>query len=506
MKQKKFGRRIQNWHRPLGPSQFRRRFLVHRHDNPELLKLGHSYELPVDDGSCDEYWNYHDPFREPLFGLLPDWDYVDSDDVHGYVLEEFLEKILDPPTPLFRPEWVADSAADSQAEVMVGLAARHQIADSAIEGRLVEYLEKLARFSHHSDLLQHRIVEAIGVRRNLEVVKRVGIQFQSPHLAKRICLFAPFWVHEPQTWDQNGDAKAFLNHLFTFYAVPEFLYSEWFRELDGPRFKWLCWFLVLGQGGSLKRAGELFRWLVPGRFQYYLGYAPAHASPIEACIFSEVRRLGGSELDFARVIRNPAFVIDPTDHSANASYAGFWHETVRWLIEYRDAITDEESNLILSWAMHEYTEAAREHRQPFSWKGRSVPTTLERSIEYQRQVERPWSQYRWDSHGWDWVIDEAPHGTWSFTELTSGEELFHEGQAMHHCVGSYAARCAAGYSAIVSLSLDGIRRITLEINPKTKRVVQARGQFNREAHAEDQRAMEKWMRSVLKPDKLNQED
>jgi hypothetical protein len=260
---------------------------------------------------------------------------------------------------------------------------------------------------------------------------------------------------------------------------------------------------VFGQGGSLKRAGNLFRWNIPNRFQYYLQDAPAHASPTEACIFSEVKRLGGCQIDFARVLQNLAFVIDPTEHSAIGSHTGFWHETVRWLINHRDEITDEQSDLILSWAMHEYTEAEREHTRPFSWKGRSVPAVLERSITYRRQVERPWSHYKWNSHAWDWVVDQAPLGRWSFIELTSGEDLFQEGETMHHCVASYAGRCASGYSAIVSVRLDGIRRITVEIDPRTKKVMQARGPFNREAQPEEQEVMWMWMKAMVKSDRSN---
>jgi hypothetical protein len=258
---------------------------------------------------------------------------------------------------------------------------------------------------------------------------------------------------------------------------------------------------MLGQGGSLKRAAEFFHWIIPNRFQHYLQDVPPDVSPIEACVFSEVRRLGGSLTDFVRILHNPAFVIDPTEHSAVASHADFWHETVCWLINHREAITDEQSNLILSWAMHEYTETEyQQQAQPFFWKGRSVAAVLERSLEYHRRVQRPWTGYKWNNHGWDWEIDQAQFGKWSFVELTTGEDLFYEGDALHHCVTTYAGRCASGYSAIVSLRLDGIRRLTVEINPKTKQVVQARGIYNREAQIEERNVLGKWIKVVLRPD------
>src|SRR5262249_22438322 len=158
--------------------------------------------------------------------------------------------------------------------------------------------------------------------------------------------------------------------------------------------------------------------------------ARAQASPTEACLFAEVKRLGGSQTDFARVLQNPAFVIDPTERSAVESHSSFWHDTVRWLVTHGQAITDEESDLILSWAMHEYTEAERAGRAPFSWKGRRVRAIVTRSIEYRRQLERPWSCYRCRGHGWDWVLEDTPQSKWSFVELTTGEELFCESESM----------------------------------------------------------------------------
>lgn len=301
-----------------------------------------------------------------------------------------------------------------------------------------------------------------------------------------------------------SDETGLLDHLFVLHAVPAFLYSEWFCEQDILRFKWLCWFILLAQGGSLKQAGELFGWRIAGKFQHYLQDAPPSASPVEACLFAEVKRLGGSDHDFARILRNPAFVIDPTEPSETGSYEIFWQEMVRWLITHADAMTDEESDLILSWAMHEYTEAVRQDGQSFSWKGRRVRTVLERSIQYRRQVECPWSSYKWNGHGWDWAWDQASRGMWSFVELTSGRDLVEEGQAMSHCVASYAGRCASGHSAIVSMRYNNSRRITVEMNPTTRQIVQARGACNRNVNTEEREVLSLWMTAVIQQNGSNQ--
>jgi hypothetical protein len=326
-----------------------------------------------------------------------------------------------------------------------------------------------------------------------------------PHLVNRICLFSPFWVRSPVTWNQ-GDEISLLNHLFVEHEVPAFLYTEWFRKPDVPRFKWLCWFILIARGASLKRAAGLFQWNIPNRFQHLLLEAPPDASPTEACLFTEIKRLGGSEADFRRIVANRAFVIDPTEISAVESHAEFWRETAAWLIAHGHAINDAESERILAWAMHEYTECEQGMRYgggpPFTWKGRSVRAVLERSAEYLRLQEHgsyAYRSYRWQGHGWDWTPDNPAQCKWSFVELTSGEELFEEGRAMHHCVASYAGRCVSGYSAIVSVRSEDSRCITVEINPRTKQVVQAKGLCNRQATTEEQTAIGLWMKAVVRP-------
>jgi hypothetical protein len=195
-----------------------------------------------------------------------------------------------------------------------------------------------------------------------------------------------------------------------------------------------------------------------------------------------------------------ALVFDPTETAVDESYASFWRDTIRWLIANRDAVSDEESSRILSWAMHEYTEGQRQGARPFSWRGRRLRPVLERSAEYRRQLERPYSGYKWNGHGWNWTPDDSALSGWSFTELTSGEELFHEGRAMRHCVSSYAGRCAAGLSAIVSVRQDDQRRITVELNPVIGQVVQARGPCNRQASGEEQQVLRLWINKVVRPE------
>ena len=499
MKEKKSSKKVQNRHRPLGPSQLRQRFLRLRHDDPEYTNQGQyrDYPLPVD--TC---WNCYDP----------QVDCFDSDDdSFDYNLSHLWTEVANPYPPHNRLQLPTDNLADHQPEDATIPVVHGSSTHPAIEERLADYVTRLQRLSVNDLVVfRRRIAEAIGDPYNVEIINLEYAGKQDT--ARRICMFAPFWKRRPQTWNKDSGADL-LDHLFVSHDVPRFLYSEWSRVLSGlpryhsygwlrhdMRFKWICWFILLGQGGSLKRAARLFNWRMPSKLPCYLADAPPAVTPLEGCLFSEIKRLGGSEIEFVRILQNPAFVVDPTEHSAHEPHSRFWQDTIRWLIAHRNAVTDEECDMILSWAMHEHTEARRAGERPYTWKGRRVRSVLERSIAYRRIMERPWGDYAWNAHGWDWTLDEEPSGKWLFVELTSGEALFREGQAMRHCVAGYAARCVSGQSAIVSVAHNGLRRVTLEINPQNRKLVQARGVANRPAYPEEQRAITRWMNTVLKRD------
>lgn len=461
----------------------------------------------------DDCWDCYDP------PCGPDCPYCGrpDEDLFGYRLREFLRSLTDLPAPLVPFEWAVDAGSNEAAEAAASSPPSRQ-ASVGIERRLASHVDRLMAISSSAAALRPEMAEAIGDWRNLEAIRRVAERGHAPGLTTRVCMFAPFWLRNPRTWNPES-GRPLLRHVFALYEVPAFLYSEWFRESDITRFKWLCWFILLAQGGSLRRASEIFGWNIPAGFSHHFTASPPDASPVEACVIAEVRRLRGDETDCRRVLRNLAFVVDPTERSADASHAGFWHDTVRWLIAHREAINDDESDRILSWAMHQYTEAARSYQSPF-WKRRGVRAVLESSNEYHRRFEapvfdlaqlealwygledvgRPSHDYQWQSHGWDWTLEDPPHHVWSFVELTSGDALNSEGQVMRHCVGSYAGRCATGYSAIVSLRHNSGRRISIEITPRTRQIVQARGPHNREANVEEQRVISQWMATVVRPD------
>jgi hypothetical protein len=81
-------------------------------------------------------------------------------------------------------------------------------------------------------------------------------------------------------------------------------------------------------------------------------------------------------------------------------------------------------------------------------------------------------------------------------EIIASADLQQEGRAMRHCVASYARTCARGSSAIYSLKRDvgtGYdRRLTIQLDVKSKRIIQARGRCNALPQPLDERYLRNW--------------
>jgi len=501
MKQKKSGKKVINWHRPLIAKQRRQRYIQRRLEQFNPLAHG---SLPDEGTETDEYWDPHDPYWSPALDSVDDpGDIMDQYwTINEIVRRSLNSSSLSISTPI---ESTRKTQRDADDEVTSSLATGHH---ADIENRLAEFFTIL----RDPKSLEVQVQQYLADPRDRRMLKLAAEQGNEPWLAIKVGLFAPFWIRSPHTWDQQSN---FLDHVFVRHPVPQFLYSDWTRrDVDGS-VKWLIWFILLGQGGSLKRAGKLFNWCIPTKLLKSLNEFPPNLSPLELCMLAEIKRLGGNKMDFDRLNRHLFFVIDPTEPSSNNGYLPFWRETVRWLSTHRAAMSDEESQIILTWAVHEYTEAQRDEGdwwtldeypeaqrdrgQRFSWKGRRVHTVLERSRQYCESIERPWLGHQWSSHDWDWKYEDVILGTWTFIELTSGEDLFYEGQAQNHCVASYSGRCTAGHSAVVSLQHNDERRLTVEINPSTGQIVQARGPYNRSANTQEQRVLTQWVQTVIQP-------
>jgi hypothetical protein len=126
----------------------------------------------------------------------------------------------------------------------------------------------------------------------------------------------------------------------------------------------------------------------------------------------------------------------------------------------------------------------------FSMKGRTVTSLLRLMKEWHRHLgNHGGSTFSWARSSFKpWLFEEPALDDaklprrWHMMELTNSAQLREEGVALHHCVGSYAHVCHRGSSSIWSLRVwrgEQIRSVlTVEIDPKRRAVIQARGKAN----------------------------
>ncbi len=334
MKKHQDGRKIINWHKPLHVDALKRRYVRNRVEDFETTITSWENDEEFYDRTIHSYDDY--------------WDSYNAGDEYDHLLAEAMHLIRPwwPPPARLVPALSVDSApaADSSQSTAPSLPAESSI---DLASRLAAHLSLVRRdrnvamwptpafvsvyegacFSGRQQLerIWHALSPSTG-----GVETTLGLAFA----------FAPFWIRHPQHWAPttlNRDELliSFVNHLFVRYPVPQFLYSNWLRDAEtarvNARVKWLCWFILFGQGGSLYKAAKSLGWNVPKTLTQFLFEVPEGLGPTEGCMYAEIARLGGNDTEFRRLSENYAFVIDPTCRNEDGEHLKFWGETVTWL-------------------------------------------------------------------------------------------------------------------------------------------------------------------------------
>lgn len=317
----------------------------------------------------------------------------------------------------------------------------------------------------------------------------------------------PLWLRSLDTWcrPEGSRLEALLNlaeHLLALYPVPEWLQ---FRNLmipstgnrhcyppDPHRFDAPCeplWAAYVAStqgfklGPTLRLCASHFGIDLPVSAARFVFDVPAKALAMEGLQWLLIRVHGGSPELAGRL----AGILP-------AVAAQWVPALIRVFVIAPNLL--EQAQPIFDWILHKHTEAQRSYPpKPFQLTMRSPARILEAALEYresQMSYERLCHSGRsWKSHGWNAKFDEGDQ-TWAITELLNSLALHEESKAMRHCVSSYSQDCEQGRSAIFSVTLAGRRMVTVEVNPKTLRVVQVHGFANRLPTTEETRVVNRW--------------
>ena len=421
------------------------------------------------------------------------------------------------------------AARAGSPHVHIERAPRRSIAPDDLAAALCDQLERVARAE-----LDGPLDEVLASSRRVPELRRWFEQRRGPGLT--LLVLEPFWIRSLASWtptslgDLDAMGRSLVDHLLVRYPVPEPLYRPW-RAPEPPPLKWAAWLVLIGQGASLHRAAPRFGWSVPAKLAQILNAITDDMSPIDAVMCAEIMRLGGSRTELDRMRRHPGYVFDPTGpnendlsidgvirpnqmphefiqrldaayrpppvpDAASEAFRTFWRSTSAWLARHRDELTDETSDVILDWALHRHIED-----RAFAWSGRTPAATLEHARIYRETIDTSWRARAqpmfWPGRGWNWEHRVDDNDRWSIVELTSAMELAQESRAMQHCVASYAYRCVQGASAIFSVSRNDVRRFTIELDPRSRQLVQARGMRNRTCDAGELAVVGRWLAEMV---------
>jgi hypothetical protein len=139
----------------------------------------------------------------------------------------------------------------------------------------------------------------------------------------------------------------------------------------------------------------------------------------------------------------------------------------------------------------------------FSMKGRTVQSMLRLMQDWHRSLGVGSATLSWKRSPFEpWQLEEPGRDEsetpkrWQMMELTNSAQLRSEGAALHHCVASYANHCYRGSSSIWSLRFwqgEKVHHVlTVEVDPKKRAVIQARGRANRTASGKSLRLLRGW--------------
>jgi hypothetical protein len=286
-------------------------------------------------------------------------------------------------------------------------------------------------------------------------------------------------VRDPESWSgANGHplrvVDSLASHLFGRYPTPRFLASAWFGERTSARIARHRWFVAHARGQRFRSLDLPIA--MTRRMEDVFLRTPDHFSIDHALRRAEVIGLGGTQ-----ALADAVLSTRLAEHFDNADR---WRDVLAWLVRCSDSV-----DLAQLSPLVDYLHA---NLHLICLRGRTFASVMRLVrdwhgwLAHERAPLVRWRRSRWN----DMVIpieprpDERRRSEWTIIELVDSRELANEGRRMHHCVSTYAHRCAAGLSSIWSLRRrwcdDGTVHpmLTIEVRPDTRTIVQLRTYAN----------------------------
>lgn len=170
--------------------------------------------------------------------------------------------------------------------------------------------------------------------------------------------------------------------------------------------------------------------------------------------------------------------------------------TRRMEASFHDAPDDSSVESAFEWARNCRVQQRKTRSRPPN-RQVSRKTLKRQTVSSSRLLRREWRPVPIRDFR---VVDPPEHEwsfrSWSVKQILDSSTLKAEGDALYHCVACYEWECRRGDTSIWSMMTHGTLTsrhvLTIEVAPKERRIVQARGRCNAAPTEEARRVMMKW--------------
>lgn len=348
-----------------------------------------------------------------------------------------------------------------------------------------------------------RLVEAVP-----RAVELLGADRDGTHAAWFLALASVVWLRPPEEWipgtrNARRALASLTRHLVASWPVPAVLDGAWTSGDARQR----GWWLHVASGRNLRTA-EGLPWALTKRAAHEALLAPESVGVAGALRWGQVLSLGGTAR-LARALLGTRLGRTVGEHE------DFWETVIRWLVGHPLLDPAHLGPIVDYLHAQKFVVPAGATAAPqpgLTMRDRQPRALLAQVTAWHRRLAqaRRWVgtdaslPLTWAAspalEAWSYEAAEARGGrvVHQVVPLLSVEDLVLEGQRLEHCVASYAWSCARGAASIWSLrrrEAGGLTPLlTIEVDPRTRRVVQARRKRNAFPDAATTSLLQRWAR------------
>ncbi len=328
-----------------------------------------------------------------------------------------------------------------------------------------------------------------------------------------VAAFSHRYIRPPETWrfrthNPRRQFDSLITHLFSAYLTPRFFYTSWFLPDFEIGLKHQSAFVHVAAGHSIRTANIPITYTKPMSRQFLT--APTECSFPEALRWGQVFGLGGDST-LARAVLS-------TELGTSFANDEFWQTVIKWFVEH-PMLDRNLFGVVYDYLHHQkfgHANVARFEIGPdgrqrhffegpaqpnLAMKGRT-PRALIGNVEtWHRRLHLVGrkSVLRWSHSGIkEFLLAEGAKedDVWTIRQLLGSQALIEEGQAMNHCVASYANSCNRNQTSIWTMrrQLKGLQKrvLTVEVRLCDLAICQVRGKNNRLADANEIKILRRW--------------